>query len=259
MIKGIIQTFRKQYPLYLIEAAGLGFFMVSACLFTILLEHPDFKLIHLIPSPFVRRFLIGVAMGTTAMVIIYSPMGKRSGAHINPSITLTMLLLRKISVTDVLFYILFQIMGGITGVLIVKLLFPSYLADPSIAYIATVPGKEGIINATIGESLIAFIMMFTTLITSNIERTKNLTGVIAGILIVCFVTFEAPFSGFSMNPARTLASAIPSGIWDFWYMYMVVPPVCMILAALIYNLLFFKGEFNYLKHDLNPKPTVDTK
>ena len=77
------------------EAWGLGIFMVSACLFTILIEHPDVWVVHLIPSAFVRRVLIGIAMGSTAMGIIYSPWGKKSGAHMNPAVTLTMAVLKK--------------------------------------------------------------------------------------------------------------------------------------------------------------------
>ncbi len=244
----IATTFRKNYPLYLIEAWGLGMFMISASLFTILFQHPDLKLVTLISSGFLRRMLTGIAMGATAVGIINSPWGRRSGAHINPSVTLTMLFLKKIKIPDVVFYILFQIIGGTLGVYLTAVLLPAYMQHPSVAYVVTVPGKAGITGAVTGESIIGFMMMFVTLFTSNHRTLKNLTGYITGILIVSFVTFESPFSGFSMNPARTLASAIPSGVWLAWPLYMFVPPVSMLSAAVCYSILFHRNKFHSLKH-----------
>ncbi|MFQ5683048.1 MAG: hypothetical protein ACE5HC_07220 [Candidatus Binatia bacterium] len=71
------------------EAAGLGIFMVSACTFGTILEYPASPIHQAIADPFLRRILMGLAMGLTAVGIIYSPWGKQSGAHINPAITLT--------------------------------------------------------------------------------------------------------------------------------------------------------------------------
>ena len=67
-----------------------------------------------------RRGLIGVAMGLTAIALIYSPWGKRSGAHMNPSVTLTFWRLGKIKSIDALFYIVFQFLGGWVGVALVR-------------------------------------------------------------------------------------------------------------------------------------------
>lgn len=71
------------------EGAELGLFMISACLFVALLEYPPSAVHQLLPDPALRRVLIGVAMGVTAILIIYSPIGQRSGAHFNPAVTLT--------------------------------------------------------------------------------------------------------------------------------------------------------------------------
>lgn len=79
---------RRHWPEYLMEAAGLGLFMVSACLFGALLEHPASPARQALPDPGLRRALGGLAMGLTAVGIIYSPWGKQSGAHINSSDTI---------------------------------------------------------------------------------------------------------------------------------------------------------------------------
>lgn len=78
------------WPEYLMEAAGLGIFMISAAVVTATLEYPNSPLHHLFPDPTVRRILIGLAMGLTAIGLIYSPWGKRSGAHLNPAVTMTL-------------------------------------------------------------------------------------------------------------------------------------------------------------------------
>ncbi len=100
------------WPEYLIEAAGLGFFMVSACSFAALLFHPASPVRPVIAGNMLRSVLMGVAMGMTNIAIIYSPWGKRSGAHINPSVTLTFFRLGKVEPWDALFYTLAQFAGG---------------------------------------------------------------------------------------------------------------------------------------------------
>jgi aquaporin Z len=74
---------KRHWPEYLMEAACLGLFMISAFTFGAILEHPVSPLQQAIPYSLLRRFLMGVAMGSTAILIIYSPWGKQSGAHIN--------------------------------------------------------------------------------------------------------------------------------------------------------------------------------
>jgi len=93
----------QHWPEYLIEAAGLGVFMVSAGVFVMLFEQPGSPLHRAIASPDLRRVLIGVAMGLTAVAIIYSPWGRQSGAHLNPAVTLTFLRLGKVAPVDAMF------------------------------------------------------------------------------------------------------------------------------------------------------------
>ena len=88
------------WPEYLMEASELGIFMVSACLFTVLLFHPSSLAVTAIPNEFVRRTLTGLAMGATAIALIYSPLGARSGAHFNPSVTLTFFRMGRIAGWD---------------------------------------------------------------------------------------------------------------------------------------------------------------
>jgi aquaporin Z len=133
----------RNYPEYLMEAAGLGIFMISAAVVTAVVEHPASPIRQTISEALLRRFIIGMAMGLTAIAIIYSPWGKQSGAHINPVVTFTFLRLGKIKPTDALFYILAQFVGGMLGLLIVVRLLGEAIANPSVNYVITTPGAGG--------------------------------------------------------------------------------------------------------------------
>src|SRR5918995_1257232 len=106
------------WPEYLIEAICLALFMISAAAVATLLQHPDSPLADLIGTPLLQRVPMGLAMGLTAAALIYSPLGARSGAHMNPSVTLTFLRLGKIAPIDAAGYVAAQFAGGIAGVAI---------------------------------------------------------------------------------------------------------------------------------------------
>lgn len=222
---------RSHLPEYAIEGALLGLFMLSACTVTILLEHPDAPLHRAIADPFARRLLTGAAMGLTAMALIYSPWGRRSGAHMNPSLTVTFLRLGKIGGGDAAGYVAAQFLGGTAGVLLASVAAGMALAHPAVRYAATRPGAAGVDSAFAGELAISFAMMAMVFVTSNVAALARWTGVFAGLFVCAYITFEAPLSGMSMNPARSFASALAAGEWDGLWVYFVAPPLGMLAAA----------------------------
>jgi aquaporin Z len=222
------------WPEYLMEAACLGLFMISAFTFGTILEHPASPLHKAIPHPLLRRFLMGLAMGSTAIGIIYSPWGKQSGAHINPSTTVTFLRLGKMARWDGLFYIGFQFVGGLMGALLAAVVLSAWVAHPSVHYVVTTPGKAGAAVAFLAEIGITFILMTVILNVSNNARSHKFTGVCAGALVAIYITFEAPLSGMSMNPARTFASAVPAQHWTALWVYVTAPLIGMLAAAEVY-------------------------
>jgi len=225
---------RDHWPEYLMEAAGLGLFMISAAVMTSLLEYPHSPLYPLLPDPVVRRVLIGIAMGLTAIGIIYSPWGKRSGAHLNPAVTMTFFRLGKIQGLDALFYVLAQFAGGLIGLLLASLAIGMAIEHPTVNYVVTVPGLDGAGMAFAAEACISFGLMLVVLIVSNHTKLNVWTGVFAGVLVAIYIALEAPFSGMSMNPARSFASALPAHLWtDFW-VYLTAPFFGMLLAAECY-------------------------
>ena len=225
---------REHWPEYLMEAVGLGLFMISAAVVTSLFEYPHSPLYHLLPDPVTRRVLIGIVMGLTAIGIIYSPWGKQSGAHLNPAVTVTFFRLGKIQGLDALFYVLAQFIGGLIGLLIAAMAIGMAIEHPTVNYVVTVPGLEGTGVAFVAEVCISFGLMLVVLIVSNQSKWNAWTGVFAGTLVATYIAVEAPLSGMSMNPARSFASALPAQLWtDFW-VYLAAPLFGMLLAAECY-------------------------
>lgn len=232
--RSAVASLRAHWPEYLMEAGLLGAFMVSACVFGVLLGLPQSSLTHGIPSDFARGLVGGVAMGLTALAIFYSPWGKQSGAQINPAVTLTFLRLGKIKFWDAVFYIVSQFTGAVLAVFAVSLFLHRELADQSVRYVVTVPGPRGTWVAFAAEFLIAAGMMSAVLYFSNHRRLARYTGAFASLLVCLYITFEAPLSGMSINPARSFGSAFPSGIWDSFWIYLTAPLLGMLLAAEAY-------------------------
>jgi len=216
------------------EAAELGIFMISAGVFTILLYHPASPAVRAIPPEFVRRVLVGLAMGLTLVGLVYSPWGKRSGAHMNPAFTLTFFRLGKVAPWDAVFYLAGQFVGGMAGIALVAAVAASWLAHPSVNYVATVPGPGGPWAAFVGEAGISFLLVMVVLIFTNRPAIAPFTGVAAGICVAAFIAFESPFSGMSMNPARTLGSAFLPHLWSALWIYFTAPLLGMLLAAEVY-------------------------
>jgi aquaporin Z len=229
-----MESVRAHWPEYAIEAALLGGFMISACVFGALYEFPESPVRQAISSQLLRRVLMGISMGLTAVALTYSPWGKQSGAHYNPSITLTFWRLGKTPAWDACFYILFQFVGGVLGVMLVAAVVGRMVADPAVNYVVTIPGPDGPRMALVAEFVIAFGMMTVVLNASNHHKLHRFTGVFAGLLVAIYITFEAPFSGMSMNPARTIGSAYPANIWTAMWIYFTAPPLGMLTAAELY-------------------------
>lgn len=216
------------------EAAELGAFMVAACACGALLGHPGSPVVAWIPDAFARRALMGVAMGLTAITIVSSPFGQRSGGHLNPALTMTFFRLGKIAPWDASFYVAAQFGGGLAGVLAAVWVVGAPVAHPDVNYVVTRPGATGVAAAFAAELGISFVMMATVLVVANRPAWAHRTPLCAGLLVALYITFEAPLSGMSMNPARTLASAWPAQVWSSVWMYFVAPPLGMLAAAEVY-------------------------
>jgi len=108
------------------------------------------------------------------------------------------------------------------------------VAHPSVNYAVTRPGPLGVRVAFFAEVLISFALLLTILTVSNSKKWTRYTGLFGGALIASYITFEAPLSGMSMNPARTFGSALLAKSFDALWLYFVAPPIGMLAAAEVY-------------------------
>jgi aquaporin Z len=234
MARGWTSALRTHWPEYLIEGWALGTFMVAAGIVATLLGAHASPVYRALPDPLWRNAAGGLAMGVTAVALIHSGWGKRSGAHMNPAVTLTFLRLGKVRPWDALFFVVAQLLGGTAGVLLVAALAGHAFRDPPVSYAATLPGPAGPGVAFAAEFVISAVLMLTVLSLSASRRLAPFTGVTVGCLVATYITFESPLSGMSMNPARSLASAAPGMLWQHLWIYLSAPLLGMLSGAQLF-------------------------
>lgn len=219
---------------YAIEAACLGLFMIVALAATIVLEHAASPVHAVLPNPLVRRVLMGLAMGLTVISIVYSPWGARSGAHLNPAVTLTFWRLGRVAHADAVAYAVAQFAGGLMGTWVGAAAFGAWATAPEVGLVATTPGRGGVAVAFAAEAAISFGLMLVVLHMSSNAKRASFTGLAAGAVVATWIAIEAPLSGMSMNPARTLGPALLSGHTTGLWIYFVAPPLGMLAAAEVF-------------------------
>jgi aquaporin Z len=237
----VTETLKHHWPEYVMEAAEIATFMISAVVVTTLIDHPASPVRQAIDSTLLRRLLTGLMMGLTAIALVRSPWGRQSGAHMNPSLTLTFFRLGKIAPWDAAFYVGAQFVGAMGGVAVAAMVMGPAIGIPEVNYVATKPGTSGPGVAFAAELTISFVLMLSVLTLSNTMRLAKLTPFVVGALVATYITIEAPLSGMSMNPARTFGPALFGHIWDSLWVYFAAPPLGMLLAAETYVRVHSRG------------------
>lgn len=189
----------------------------------------------LIPSEGWRRLITGFLFGTTGASIALSPIGARSGAHINPIVTLAFRLMGKLDLRTCLAYIVAQLAGAILGCL--PLLAWGAMGR-SVMFGATVPGAGyGTGAVLLGEVVTTFAMVTLLCVFLAFHRIRPFTPAIFPILYAVMVFLESPISGTSTNPARSLGPAVISGHWEAWWIYWVGPVIGSVAACAVCSAL----------------------
>ncbi len=213
------------------EVGELGCYVFVACVVATLLQHPASIVRQSISSGVARRALMGLAMGWTAIAIVMSPWGKRSGGHFNPAITFTLYRLGKVEFWDAWLYLIAQFLGAIGGVALARYTLRGAIGNQAVRYGITVPGMYGSGVALAAELTILFILMITVLFATNRKRLAPYTAYFVGALIAMYFTFEAPLSGMSTNPARSFGSALHANYWHALWIYFIAPSMGMLAAG----------------------------
>jgi aquaporin Z len=228
----MLHALRHHWPEYLAEAAGLAAMMFVLALIVSAAEVPLIPVLGELP-PLVRHGVEALAAAVTVTAMVYSPWGRQSGAHFNPALTVAFTLMGRMRVWDAVFYILAQVAGGLAGLLLGSALLGDVVSRPPVQWLTIVPGSAGEGVAFLAEFSGAFVLMSVLLLVGGVKRIAALTGLAVGCLVFAFLAVAEPVSGFSLNPARSLATALPSGIWTAWWIYLLAPPLGMAVAAFV--------------------------
>lgn len=181
---------------------------------------------------------IAITFGLIVMAMIYA-LGNISGAHLNPAVTLAFSLTKRFPASQIVPFILSQLLGALSASLVLHLLFP---ADQYLG--ATLP-----VGTAMQSFVLEFIMtFFLMLVIINVATGSKEQGMFAGLAIGSTVLLEAmfagPVSGASMNPARSFAPALISGTFDHLWIYIVAPISGAALAIPVFNVLHSKKNSN---------------
>lgn len=192
-----------------------------------------------LPSAGARRLLTGFLFGCTGAAIALSPVGKISGAHINPVVSGAFWMLGKVRGRHALANVVAQCAGGLVGAL--PLLAWGAMGR-SIAFGATTPGAAyGDGWAVAGEVATTVVLILGLLVFVGHKRLRGFTPAIFPPMYAVMVFLEAPVSGTSTNPARSLGPMVMAGAWQGWWVYWVGPLVGMALGVAIYKSGLFRG------------------
>ncbi len=226
------------WTLFLSEFLGTALLVAVGLSIVILDFGTGSPVVALLPDPGLRRLITGFLFGTTGAAIAISPVGKVSGAHINPVVTLAFWLKGKMTRPHALGYIIAQFAGAILGAL--PLLAWGHMGA-SIDFGATFPGSGyTLLQATLGEIITTFGLIAGLFLFLGHTRLRAYTPLLFPFLYALMVYLEAPVSGTSTNPARSVGPSLVAGDWHGWWVYWIGPLLGTLLALAF-------GQFYWLR------------
>lgn len=231
-----LAVIKKHGRAYLMEAAGLGGFVILAGCVAIFLEHPALPTMKSVWKDYLvwRRIPLGLIMGAYIWGLTRWA-GKTAGAHINPAVTWTYFSLGRLPFIDSVLYTLAQFVGAVLAAQGLKYLFGDLFSHPSVNYGITLPKPPyGTTIAFMAEFISSFGLMLLILYAGNSSRLRPHLPLLTGGLIAFYLVVELPFSGMSLNPARSFAGALAGHNWTAIWVYFVAPPAAMLLAGRVF-------------------------
>ena len=186
--------------------------------------------------------MISLGHGAAIGLMVYT-FGHVSGAHINPAVTISMLVTRRIGIIDGIGYIVFQIIGAIAAAFSLKAILPDIGSKVNFGVQG---GPSALLNGNamsgLGVEMILTFFLVTVIFMTAVHKkaAAGIQGLSIGGMIFLIHLVGVPLTGASVNPARTLGPAIASGFWEFHWIYWVGPIIGGIIAGLIMNYVFVK-------------------
>ncbi|HUZ18161.1 MAG TPA: aquaporin [Spirochaetia bacterium] len=190
-------------------------------------------IVRLLPSDALRRLITGFLFGSTGALIAVSPLGKISGAHINPIVTLAFLIEGKIRARHAAGYFVAQLTGAVAGCVPLLVWGP---IGRSVAFGSTIPGVQfPVWLAVAGEVATTFALVILLLVFLGHTKIRSFTPLTLPVLYAIMVYLEAPLSGTSTNPARSLGPAVIASEWKLWWVYWLGPVLGALIAVVVHR------------------------
>jgi aquaporin Z len=256
------RDWRVRWRLFFSELIGTALLVLGGLSVVIGMFGAGSPMVSLVPNEPLRMTLTAFLFGTIGSAIAVSWVGKESGAHINPAVTMAFWLMRRLDLRAAVGYILAQLLGACVGAL--PLLAWGSMGR-SVAFGATIPGEgyhTGVV--LLGEILTTFGLVATLCVFLGFHHLRRFTPFVIPFLYAVMVPLEAPISGTSTNPARTLGPALISGRWDGWWIYWLGPMLGALIAVLacsriarrieVAKLYYFENDRRRLFHRMAGSP-----
>ncbi len=220
---------RVPFSLLVAEFAGTALLLLVGLSLVVVAFGAGSPVVGLLPSAAARRLLTGFLFGSLGALIAISPIGKASGAHINPVVTLAFWLEGTIGGRHALGYVVAQLAGAVVGALPV---LAWGAMGRSVHFGATLPGPgRGAAAALLGEAVTTLALLAGLFVFLGHRALRPFTPLLFPLLYAVMVFLEAPVSGTSTNPARSLGPAIISGVWRDWWVYWLGPLLGSVAAV----------------------------
>jgi len=184
--------------------------------------------------------MISLGHGAAIGLMVYA-FGHISGAHINPAVTIPMMITKKISVADGIGYIIFQLIGAVVAAFSLKAILPEIGAKVNFG---TQGGPSELLNNSVMagitvEIILTFFLVTVIFLTAVHKKAPaGIHGISIGGMVFLLHLVGVPLTGASMNPARTFGPAVVSGFWELHWLYWVAPIIGGIIAGVIMNYIF---------------------
>ena len=207
----------------------------------------------LIPSESFRLLIAGLIFAASGSMVAILPLGKLSGGHINPAVSLAFWAQGKMDGHDLGGYIIGQFLGAFVGAVFLVLVWGDYAA--SVNNGMTLPGDGySLWDVFLAEVGMTFLLVFSIFVFVSSHRLMRWTPLMAWLLITAMVWWGAPISGTSINPACSIGSALISWNWQAQWLYCIAPILGAMLAVVIYRFLsinrckIITGKLFYVSH-----------
>jgi aquaporin Z len=240
------KDWRVRWRLFFSELIGTALLVLGGLSVVIVMFGDGTPMARLVPNEPLRNALTAFLFGTIGSAIAVSQVGRESGAHINPAVTMGFWLMHKLDLRAAAGYIVAQLLGAWLGAL--PLLAWGSMGR-SVLFGATIPGK-GYSTAVVllGEVVTTFGLIATLCVFLGFHHLRRYTPFVIPFLYAIMVPLEAHISGTSTNPARTFGPAVISGRWDGWWIYWIGPMAGMLIAIAVCSSFARRIEVAKLYH-----------